>query len=866
MTSNGRGMRAPRLLHATSTIRFTATLLLVVVLALMFSLSQPQVSLAATGATSLASLAGPFDLNDARVPPDVTSSERVAASAVTASSGDYRIDALLSGYALTGTTVTYSFYKDDVFHGAYGDSSVTGVHEVSQAIKDNVRAVMAWYSSVININFVEVTETTASVGYIRFMDCDMSPYAFTYYPVGTAMFSIAGDVHFNSAWDRLGDWNGFQYPAGRWGYATILHEVGHALGLKHPFESPNVLPTAEDNRCNTIMSYTDVTTELGQCSATPMVYDLLALQDMYGARPKNTGDDTYVFTGMGTGQYALNGTTWFSTPFQIKQTMWDSGGTDTLDASALPWAPTGYRFDLRGGGWLTGNSEYQGASFDFGCSLAASFEPENFINSSSSDTIYANSSANVFGGYSAGRGVGADTIFGANSVDTIDLSGYTRSSVTRTASGSDLILGLGPYGSVKLVGYYSGDTPVIVYAPTGSVSGTVTSGGQPVSDVTVSVAGLTATTDSSGSYSIADVSVGTYVVSFVKQGYVAQSSSITVAHDQTVAHDAALVRDVYTLTYAAGAGGTLGGATAQTVSSGGSGSAVTAVASSGYHFVNWSDGNTANPRTDTNVTGNLSVTANFALTPINTYTISFNSNGGSAVAPITQNYNTLVCAPTAPTRTGYTFAGWCSDSGLILPYTFTTMPASNMTLYAKWTTVVLTYTLTPSAGLHGTISPSTAQTVNYGGSKTFAIQPASGYHIAAVLVDGASVGAVSSYTFTNMTANHTISATFAFTLLKTSLSITSNKTTATRGTTVAFSGTISPHMPNGTHVTVQICKSGSSIWTTLSTRSTFSSYHWSYSYKIPSSHAKGTFYVRVRYAGSTKYLSCNSASRKLVIK
>ena len=52
-------------------------------------------------------------------------------------------------------------------------------------------------------------------------------------------------------------------------------------------------------------------------------------------------------------------------------------------------------------------------------------------------------------------------------------------------------------------------------------------------------------------------------------------------------------------------------------------------------------------------------------------------------------------------------------------------------------------------------------TVNNGGSQTFTITPSTGYHVADVLVDGASVGAVTSYTFTNVTANHTISASFA---------------------------------------------------------------------------------------------------------
>ncbi len=72
-----------------------------------------------------------------------------------------------------------------------------------------------------------------------------------------------------------------------------------------------------------------------------------------------------------------------------------------------------------------------------------------------------------------------------------------------------------------------------------------------------------------------------------------------------------------------------------------------------------------------------------------------------------------------------------------------------------------TYTITASAGLGGTIWPSGAVPVSDGGSQTFTITPNTGYHVADVLVDGASVGAVSSYTFTNVTTNHGIAASFA---------------------------------------------------------------------------------------------------------
>ncbi len=72
----------------------------------------------------------------------------------------------------------------------------------------------------------------------------------------------------------------------------------------------------------------------------------------------------------------------------------------------------------------------------------------------------------------------------------------------------------------------------------------------------------------------------------------------------------------------------------------------------------------------------------------------------------------------------------------------------------------LTYNTTASAGTGGTISPSGTSTISSGGSQTYAITPASGYKIAGVTVDGVAVGAVSTYTFSNVTANHTIAASF----------------------------------------------------------------------------------------------------------
>src|SRR5690554_136333 len=82
----------------------------------------------------------------------------------------------------------------------------------------------------------------------------------------------------------------------------------------------------------------------------------------------------------------------------------------------------------------------------------------------------------------------------------------------------------------------------------------------------------------------------------------------------------------------------------------------------------------------------------YAKWDLNSYTITFNSLGGSSVEPLTVNYNEAIIAPEEPTRTGYTFSGWYSDESLTNEYIFTSMPANNITLYAKWS--INTYSVT----------------------------------------------------------------------------------------------------------------------------------------------------------------------------
>ena len=113
----------------------------------------------------------------------------------------------------------------------------------------------------------------------------------------------------------------------------------------------------------------------------------------------------------------------------------------------------------------------------------------------------------------------------------------------------------------------------------------------------------------------------------------------------------------------------------QTVQSGNSATAPSSPTRTGYTFTGWD-------KSFTNVTSNMTVTAQYK---INSYKVSFNSNGGSAVGAKTVNYNSKVTKPTDPTRVGYTFGGWYTDSSLKTAYNFNSAVTKAFTLYAKWT-------------------------------------------------------------------------------------------------------------------------------------------------------------------------------------
>ena len=118
----------------------------------------------------------------------------------------------------------------------------------------------------------------------------------------------------------------------------------------------------------------------------------------------------------------------------------------------------------------------------------------------------------------------------------------------------------------------------------------------------------------------------------------------------------------------------------------------------------------------------------------------------------------------APTVTGVFSSGvWTGIINLTAPSLDVTIKAADSSYSGVSTPFAINPTIFASAGLGGSISPTGSITVNYGGSQEFNILANAGYSVADVLVNGASVGAVSSYTFSNVEDEYNISSTFVST-------------------------------------------------------------------------------------------------------
>ncbi len=193
------------------------------------------------------------------------------------------------------------------------------------------------------------------------------------------------------------------------------------------------------------------------------------------------------------------------------------------------------------------------------------------------------------------------------------------------------------------------------------------------------------------------------------------------------------------------------------------GTVVTLIAApdSGWYFGQWSgDASGALTTTTVLMDANKVVTATFTPNPPTYYTLTMGIVGSGVVTPGVGAHSYLsgaVATLSASPATGWNFEGWTGDLESSDNPALLTMDG-NKDVTANFGAD--TFLITPTAGAGGQILPATPQSVAYGDAITFTVVPATGHHVVDVGVDGVSQGALGSYTFNNVTADHTITATF----------------------------------------------------------------------------------------------------------
>ncbi len=364
-------------------------------------------------------------------------------------------------------SLTYSFLSSVPPYDA-----VSAFQAFTAAQVTATRQVLGSIAEVANVRFTETT----GIGQLTFASSAQGAgwagysyapsYSYRYTASGT-ITEVEEDEWSGDVWlNHQADWSSTDWVRGGQGYVTLLHEIGHALGLKHPFEADSasgyVLATALDNEVHTVMSYTEAPKstllkvtgtatsyswqEYTLSPSTLMPLDLEALQYLYGANTSTrTGNNTY--------QWGVNA--------EILETIWDAGGVDTIDASnqtlasiinltagsyssiALRQTDAQKRLALDLPSWFTQPLPadlYDGSN---NLAIAKGVTIENANGGSGADRITGNAVNNRLSG-GAGNDVlngngGNDILLGGNGYDI--LNGGPGNDVLRGGTGNDVLTG-----------------------------------------------------------------------------------------------------------------------------------------------------------------------------------------------------------------------------------------------------------------------------------------------------------------------------------------------------------------------------------------------------------------------------------------
>lgn len=331
------------------------------------------------------------------------------------------------------------------YHLAFSDWNNNSINDWNEdGAGDAIRLALELWSNVANITFVEVS-TPAQANLVEYIDNADGYLGWHEYPWAP---TDQAEGHFNQegpGWDTTG------LMQGAYGFVTLVHELGHGLGLEHPHDSdrfPGVTWDGDygDYRLNqgiyTTMSYLDGWDQRPSPSDNygwqggPMAFDIAAIQQIYG---RNTtfaaGNDSYDLPDSnGSGTFFL--------------AIWDTGGTDeivysgsrdtTIDltAATIDRSPTG------GGLVSSANGIYGGYTIAQGVWI------ENASGGSGSDRITGNARANQLDGNG-----GSDVLLGVDGNDVLD--GGSEGDWLSGGAGIDQLIG--GLGNDFLIGGRGGD-------------------------------------------------------------------------------------------------------------------------------------------------------------------------------------------------------------------------------------------------------------------------------------------------------------------------------------------------------------------------------------------------------------------------